>query len=396
MIENKSFKSIIVYTLAFLVGTNFAMVPALSSVFTDPHLFDLSQTRLGNLFIPQVLSIIISSLLTPFIVNRWGQKRTLGLGILLILLSMITLCLSYFILFDRTIIFNILMIITGILGFGFGMSLTTLNPIVAHLHSDRESSAILIMQFLVVIGTASPPLLISYISIDQWVILPLITLVSLSILFVFFIISRFDKEAFFHLPNKINIPTKLWIFFIVIVIYGLFEGAFGSFGSVLLREQGLSISEASLGLSLFWFSMGLNRLLFGLISNRVRMTKFFLSLPLLVGITLFFLPMVNSTVITLFLFSLCGFFMGSIFPGAIGWGTIEFGSYSVIVSGLLMAADQIGTGISTNVIGYIDRTISITIIMRVLSIITILIFLLFIYLSKNSKIEEAFGGNKIK
>ena len=85
---------------------------------------------------------------------------------------------------------------------------------------------------------------------------------------------------------------------------------------------------------------------------------------------------------------LIGFFMGTIFPGAIGWGTVEFGNLAVIVSGFLMAANQIGTGIATNVLGNYEDHISM--IFRYLTIVCVFVFICFQMLKKDSKIDEAF------
>lgn len=395
MITSKLLKSVLIYAIAFLVGTNFATVPALSSAFTNTSLFGLSQARLGNLFIPQVSCIVISSLVAPFLVNKFGAKKILALGVTLMLLATGILWCSQYFIHHQGVVFIVLLVLTGLLGFGFGTAITTLNPVVAHLHPKKQASAILIMQFLVVVGTAAPPLLISYVDLKtQWLLLPTITFLALASVFVLLLLTSFEKGSIFKLPSKIKIPKRLWIFFFTIIIYGFLEGAFGSFGSVLLKEQGLNVSEASIGLSLFWFAMGLNRLFFGLMDTKFKMAKCFLALPLLVGITLFFLPSVDSVWLILTLFTLCGFFMGSILPGSIGWGTVEFGAYSVIVSGMLMAADQIGTGIATNVIGSISHEVSMGDIMRVLSLCTVVIFILLIVLSKHSKIGEAFGANE--
>ena len=103
MTNDKLFKSVVIYSLAYLTGANFATVPALSSVFTDASLFGLSTARLGNLFIPQVLSIIISSLAAPFLVNKYGPKKVLILGVACMLSATAILWASHYFYQDKSI-----------------------------------------------------------------------------------------------------------------------------------------------------------------------------------------------------------------------------------------------------------------------------------------------------
>ncbi|MGG5210504.1 MFS transporter [Chryseobacterium sp. MIQD13] len=210
----------------------------------------------------------------------------------------------------------------------------------------------------------------------------------ISIAFAVFLLLKLEKGTFFELPGDFKIPSKLWLFFITIVLYGCTEGTFGSFGAIILKNQGLDNSKASLGLSLFWGGIALNRLLFGIFSRKNDLSYLFLFSPLAVAGSLLMLLFASNVNIIVLMMFLIGFFMGSIFPGSIGWGTVEFPTLSVVVSGFLMAANQVGTGIITNVLGSLsDQT---NIIFQFLIVCMILICLLLFYLKRNSKIKEAF------
>lgn len=387
--NSKLAKIIIIFSLAFLTGVNFVVFPALGTAFTDSSLFRLSASQFGNLFIPQVICIIISCLAAPFLVNKWGPKTILAIGLLLMIVSTGALWMLQYYMNDASLLFPALMILVAFTGSGFGLSITTLNPLAASLFEDKKSSAILILQFLVGLGTSTAPLMMNLIgNVRNWMYLPGCIFIVVSIAFVTFLLLKLEKGTFFELPGHFKIPSKLWLFFITIVLYGCTEGTFGSFGAIILKNQGLDNNKASLGLSLFWGGIALNRLLFGIFSRKNDLSHLFLFSPLAVAGSLLMLllaPNVNIIVLMMFLI---GFFMGSIFPGSIGWGTVEFPTLSVVVSGFLMAANQVGTGIITNVLGSLSNQTNT--IFQFLIVCMILICLLLFYLKRNSKIKEAF------
>lgn len=380
---------VIIFLLAFFTGVNFVVFPALGTAFTDASLFGLSSSQFGNLFIPQVICIIISCLGAPFLVNKVGPKTVLVVGLLLMITSTGMLWMLQFFMNDTSLLFPILMILVAFTGSGFGLSITTLNPLAASLFENNKSSAILILQFLVGLGTSTSPMMMNVIgNVKNWMYVPASIFVLVSIIFILFLFLKLEKGTFFELPNHFKIPSKLWIFFIAIVLYGFIEGTFGSFGAIILKNQGLDNNKASLGLSLFWGGIALNRLLFGIFSKNNDLSYLFLFSPLIVaGLLLSLILFPNVSLIVLMMF-LIGFFMGSIFPGSIGWGTVEFPTLSVLVSGFLMAANQIGTGIITNILGNFSNET--TIIFQFLIVCMILICALLFYLKRNSKIKEAF------
>lgn len=379
----------IVFLLAFITGVNFVVFPALGTAFTDPSVFALSSSRFGNLFLPQVACIIISCLAAPFLVNKSGPKIILATGIALMMMATAGLWGMQFLMKEKEMLFPVLMVLVAFTGTGFGLSITTLNPLAASLFKNNPSSAILILQFLVGLGTSASPLMMNLAGdVHHWMYVPGIIVVAVSILFTILLFIRLPGETSFKLPERFTVPARLWAFFGIIVLYGCIEGTFGSFGTVILKSRGLDNADASLGLSLFWGGIAVNRLLFGIFARKYDLSLLFLLSPVSVGLIIGVLLFFSGAGAILALMFIAGFFMGSIFPGAIGWGTVEFPTLSVMVSGFLMAANQIGTGIVTNILGHFsDRTLS---ILQVLIILAVMICALLFVLKRNSKIKEAF------
>lgn len=379
----------IVFLLAFMTGVNFVVFPALGTAFTDSSVFALSSSQFGNLFLPQAVCIIVSCLAAPFLVNKLGPKIILAIGVALMLTATAGLWGMQFLMNDRDMLFPMLMVLVAFTGSGFGLSITTLNPLAASLFKNSPSSAILILQFLVGLGTSASPLMMNLAGdVHHWMYVPGIIIAAVSIILTAFLFISLPKETFFELPDQLRIPVKLWAFFGVIVLYGCIEGTFGSFGTVILKSRGVDNADASLGLSLFWGGIALNRLLFGIFARKYDLSLIFLLSPMAVGLIIGLLLFFTGAGMMLSLMFLAGFFMGSLFPGAIGWGTVEFPTLSVMVSGFLMAANQIGTGIVTNVLGrFSDRT---SLILQILIALSAMICIFLFVLKKNSKIKEAF------
>ncbi|MDR6513948.1 MFS transporter [Chryseobacterium camelliae] len=382
-------KTGLIFLIAFLTGVNFVVFPALGTAFTDPSVFALSSSQFGSLFLPQVVCIIISCLSAPFLVNRFGPKIILASGILLMIISTGVLWSLQFFMHDKSLLFPVLMVLVAFTGSGFGLSITTLNPLAASLFKDNPSSAILILQFLVGLGTSASPLMMSLAGdVHHWMDVPGIIVLAVGFSLIAFLFISLPKEQFFELPAKLRIPVKLWLFFGVIVLYGFIEGTFGSFGTIILKGRGLSNSEASLGLSLFWGGIAVNRLLFGIFARKHDLSLIYLLSPLGVGTAIVLLLIFSGAGWILSLMFVTGFFMGSIFPGTIGWGTVEFPTLTVMVSGFLMAANQVGTGIVTNVLGHFTSRTSF--ILEALVILAALICMCLFLLKNHSKIKEAF------
>ncbi len=382
-------KMTVIYLLAFFTGLNFVIFPALSSVFTDHSLFGLSPAQFGNLFIPQVICIIASSFAVPFLVNKAGPKIILGTGLVLMMAATAGLWSLQFFMNEKQMLFPALLVLVAFTGTGFGLSITTLNPLAASLSENNKSSSILILQFLVGLGTSASPLMINAVgSLRNWMDVPGIIFILVAVVFILFLNLRLEKGSLFRLPAHFKVPSRLWLFFAAIVLYGFIEGTFGSFGAVILKNQGLSSQQASLGLSLFWGGIAVNRLLFGIFSKKFNLSPVFLGSPLAVSVLLTVLWACPDPGLLVIMMFLTGFFMGTLFPGSIGWGTVEFPSLSILVSGFLMAANQTGTGIITNTLGHFSNQTAL--ILQFLTGCMVLIFILLMILRKNSKIEEAF------
>ncbi|MCW2120559.1 MFS transporter [Flavobacterium sp. 7A] len=378
-------QSIVVYIGGLLTGFALILYPALGPVFTDSTQFGFSSDAFGRIFIPQTLFAIVSALSAPFIVSKIGVKKVLLSGVLSLAVAMILLYLSHFYIENKSNALWLIFSGTSFLGLGFGLVITVLNPMAFKLFPKNELASVTGLHFSLGLGTAGAPLLIGILrSSLAWWYLPLYISTLLFGLLIFIISLSFeqsDKSA----VQTLKIPLKLWGFVALITLYGICEGTMGSYGAVFLKNQGLSIQNASFGLALFWTGLAFGRILFSLLSVRFNTKWIYIVSPILLAILLFILPSSNNVLFMLSAMTLAGLLMSSIFPDTVSWATKEFSNNALVVSALMVAALQFGTGISTNFLGYLSIDYSMSILMRFIAGIAFSLFVLILIIRKYSK-----------
>ena len=142
MIADKHFKIGIVFILAFLTGLNFVMFPALSPVLMSPTYFGLDASAFGFLFAPQVIFIALGCLFAPFLANKFGAKKMLLSGLVLMLLVTFVLgFIGFNIAGLKANVYKILLCLVALMGFGFGTSVTILNPLAASFFQNGRATS---------------------------------------------------------------------------------------------------------------------------------------------------------------------------------------------------------------------------------------------------------------
>src|SRR5437660_6128155 len=134
---------LLVYLAGLVQGLALVTFPAASSIFTSPHGYDLSASRYGLMFIPQVVLAIAASSLGPRLAQRWSLKRVLQAGLSTNLLAMALLAFSALMQHLSGVAYGILLVATGSLGFGFGATVMALNTYAAQFFPRRADRAIL-------------------------------------------------------------------------------------------------------------------------------------------------------------------------------------------------------------------------------------------------------------
>ena len=356
----KTGKILSVYLSGYLTGIALVLYPAAGGLFTDANFHNLSSLQYGTIFIPQIVLAIIASLSAPRLINRIGIKNVLILGIISLLLSMSLFATSHWFYNGQTDYYFILSG-TAFIGAAFGLGITALNPLAYSLFPGKETSAVTGMHIMLGLGTASSALLLSnFIKLNMWWGAPLmVVLFSLALLLIIFFTSldsgniKIEKSE-----QKSKVPAKIWLFAFGVFLYGACEATFGNFGTVFLQDnKGLNMAMAALGLSLFWGGITVGRLLFTFIALRFRTDSLLILAPFLVGLIFLLMPASDGHIGLLACMAAGGLGMSFIFPKSISYTTDKFPEHSALISGVMVAAIQLGTGLSSNIIGWLGMTI---------------------------------------
>lgn len=397
--ENRTQAIAIVYLSGFLQGISLILYPAAGPVFTNPAFHGLSSGQYGLLFTSQIIAAIVASFAAPGLAGRWGMKQVLRAGLLANLLSMILFTASQFAVGNSLFAFLLLMLGTAALGTGFGFTITAVNPYAYSYFPGKEASAVTSLHILLGLGTALSSVVLNFFSgLGYWWGAGVLA-GSLFLLLALWMSPlpmplTTDKAAGDRQASR-RAPARAWLFFLLVFLYGACEATFGNWAPIYLEKQaGLSLAGAALGLSLFWGSIAAGRLLFTAAALRFDLRVLHIMMPLLVAAVFFSMPQAEGAMANYMALILAGLGLSFYFPFSISIATGEFPAFSAAVSGMLVAAIQLGTGVSSNVIGLLNNSFALSSIIQFSAVYAVLMSGLACYLYLTRKKELSFNPQK--
>lgn len=362
----KTKKIISVYLSGFLVGIALVLFPAAGNLFTDTCYHCFSSAQYGSIFIPQIILAIISSLSAAKIAKKVSMKVVLLVGLWSLFVAMLLLGLSNQFM-ATNIDYTLIMVATGFLGTGFGFTITALNPFAYDLFPGKETSAVTAMHIMLGLGTASAALFLDlFLKFGIWWGAPIAIAALIVVMIIFSLPLDLKLPEEREKPKstkKINekIPRRIFGFALVVFLYGACEATFGNFGAVFLeKEGGLSVTKAALGLSLFWGGITAGRVIFTIVSLKYTTKWLYIIAPFVLSLVFYMLPSADSEFILLGCMALGGLASSFLFPKSISIATDEFPKYAALVSGVMVASIQLGTGFSSNLIGILNKNYSLS------------------------------------
>lgn len=384
-------KVISVYLSGFLVGVALVLFPAAGNLFVDTNFHGFTSAQYGSIFLPQIVFAIFSSLSAPKVAKKVGMKKVMLYGLLALFFSMLLLFVSNW-LMEGTFDYIIILLATACIGVGFGFTITALNPFAYDLFPGKETSAVTAMHIMLGLGTASSAILLNqFLSSGYWWGAPALVALLLLLMFFFTIITPLtlasqEEEV---KSNKKGIPKRIWLFALAVFLYGACEATFGNFGAVFLeKEGGLSVTKASVGLSLFWGGITVGRVLFTFVALKFSTNKLFAIAPFVVSLVFFLLPSAQNEFMLLLCMFLGGLGLSFLFPKSISAATDEFPKYAALISGALVAAIQMGTGLSSNILGTFNKYYSLSSLLQFSSIYALILGILVSYLMIAKKTKK--------
>jgi FHS family glucose/mannose:H+ symporter-like MFS transporter len=358
-----------VYGIGLFQGLSLVAFPAAATVLTSPTGYDLTKSRYGLLFLPQVAMAITGSLSLPALARRFPLKGVLIAGVVADTVSMALLVGSDPVRADP-VAYPLLLVATGFLGLGFGLTLSSISTYAGAFMPDRRDVALTSLNVLLGLGTALSPLLISiFLHHGQWWYLPLLSAAGLVVLLGLVVLQPMVVPRSGPSRPAGRIPTLFWLFASVLVVYGIGETMFGNWGTTLLTGKGIGSSAATDALAAFWAAATIGRLLISLSASRIRPVRVYLVLPWAMAVALAVAPLAHSAAAGMLLFALGGLACSGYFPMTVGYGEATFPGLVELAAGWLIASYQVGYGLAAFGAGAVQSAISLPSVFRIAAVL---------------------------
>jgi len=358
-----------VYAVGLFQGLSLVAFPAAATLLTSASGYDLSKSRYGLLFVPQVAMAIAGSLGLSALARRFTLKRVLLAGVVADTLAMALLVGSVAVERDSAA-YAMLLVATASLGLGFGLTLGSISTYAGAFMPDRRDVALTALNVLLGLGTALSPFLIAlFTSIGQWWYLPLIAATGMAVLFVLALVQPMDVPAGEPRTGRTSVPALFLLFAGALVIYGVAETMFGNWGTTLLAGHGVKPTSAQDALAAFWGAVTVGRLVIALVAGRIPSTRLYVVLPWAMALALVLAPLAADATAGVAVFALAGLACSGFFPMTVGYGEATFPSFVELAAGWLIAAYQVGYGLAAFGGGALQNVVRLSTIFRLSAVL---------------------------
>jgi MFS family permease len=350
-----------VYAAGMVQGVALVTFPAASTIFTSPNYYGLSSTAYGAMFLPQAVTAIAGSLLGARLTRSWGIKRVFLVGLTANLASMLLLLLSQTVMGNQSLAYVILLTATTCLGIGFGLTVPSLNTLVASFFPEGVERAVLSLNALLGLGTVLAPVFVAiFVGLGAWSLLPLLVALLLAGLLLFS--SRLPLQvataAAQTSAGQSHLPRRFWIFAAFAALYGIVETMNGNWATLYMaNDLGAPTAAASLALTAFWGMVTVGRVLFAAVERVFPEQRTYHLLPFVAAVALVLIAVLPSGSIPLGIlaFGLAGLGCSALLPLTIGFGQEELVAIAASVAGFLIAFYQMGYGLAAFGVGPLER-----------------------------------------
>jgi fucose permease len=352
-----------VYTAAVIQGVALVTFPAASLVFTSSGEYGLTSQQYGELFVPQAIMAVASSLLGAGLTRRLGAKRIYLLGLCANLLAMALLVCSRFVMSERRFAYDFLLFATASMGLGFGFTVPALNTFAAAFFPNRVEKAVLALNALLGLGTMLAPILVlSFVEFGIWWGMPILVASAIVALLLFSAALPLDatQQAIGtgQRQGDARFPRRFWAFAAFALLYGVCETLNGNWASVYMRTQlGASMALASLALTIFWATVTAGRVLFAALDKWCPAKAVFQILPLVVTTAFIIAACLpnDHPRLGIVAFAVAGLGCSALLPLAISFAQLELTGIAASVAGGLICVYQVGYGIAAFGVGPLEN-----------------------------------------
>ena len=352
----------VVNAAGLVQGIVLVTFPAASTIFTSPGSYDLSHSQYGIMFVPQVCTAILASLLDagllwPGLARRASEKTLLLAGLLADLVSMVLLIVSWLVVHQHAAAFGLLLGATACLGAGFGLSVPSLNTLAAALHPAAVDRSVLVLNALLGLGTAVAPVFVAVFNgLGFWIGLPVLAACLLAGLIAVSLRLPLDPGAHRRaLPAAAGrgIPAGFWVFAAFAVLYGFCETMNGNWSQLDVTSLGVRPAIASLALTGFWAVVTAGRVLLAAIQRWLPSRAAYHGLPFLLAVAFVLIAVLPShaPAAAVAAFCLAGLGCSALLPLTISFGQRKLADRQAMMAGGVIACYQVGYGLAAFGVG---------------------------------------------
>lgn len=250
-----------------------------------------------------------------------------------------------------------LVIATFVYAIGSGMLEVVVNPIIAALPSEESTASMSFLHSFYCWGHVAMVLLSTlYFSIfgtESWRYLCILwAMVPLLDAAVFI---RVPIRPFINEREKISVKSLFgikifWIFLILMFCAGASEMAMSQWAS-LFAETALGMPKVLgdlFGPCMFAVAMGLSRIFYGKMVNRLNLTNYIFVSALLCVVSYFLCALSPNGIFSLLGCALCGFSVGVMWPGVLSLASIPCARGGTALFGLLAMMGDVGCFLGPN------------------------------------------------
>jgi hypothetical protein len=366
MLSGPARERAVVNAAGLVQGVVLVTFPAASTIFTARGSYDLSGTQYGLMFVPQVITAVIASLLGAGLIGRGlaarhGEKAVYLAGLVADLAAMLLLIVSWPAAGQHGLAYGLLLAATACLGAGFGLAVPALNTLTAAFHPGAVDRAVLTLNALLGLGTALAPAFVALFSgIGFWTGLPVLAACLLAALLA--VSARLPLRpqpapAGQGRPGPAagtGVPAGFWVFGAFALLYGVCETMNGNWSQVdITSSLHASASVASLALTAFWAVVTAGRVLFAAVARWLPSRVAYHVLPFLLAGTFVLIAVLPSgaPAAAVAAFGLAGLGCSALLPLTISFGQEKMAGYSSVVAGGVIACYQAGYGIAAFGVG---------------------------------------------
>jgi MFS family permease len=372
-------ESITVNAAGLVQGIVLVTFPAASTIFTARGSYDLSSSQYGAMFVPQVGTAILAALLgagllCPRLARRVSEKTMYLAGLAAGLAAMVLLIASWLVLHQHAVAYGLLLAATACLGAGFGLTVPSLNTLVAAFHAGAADKAVLVLNALLGLGTALAPVFVAvFVGLGFWTGLPVLAACLLAGLIAVSLRLPLDPASPQPQPEPIRradqgsagrpgarqpavrsrIPAGFWVLAAFAVLYGFCETMNGNWSQLDITSLGVSSATAAIALTGFWAVVTAGRVLVAAIQRWLPSRAAYHGLPFLLAGAFALIAVLppNAPGASVAVFCLAGLGCSALLPLTISIGQEKLASAAAVVAGGVIACYQAGYGIAAFGVG---------------------------------------------